>query len=605
MKKSQSQLIIPSLIVLSILFSILIITYYSRQQREITTTTTTTSITITTVTTTIVPGETTTTMTQCLLLNAYWSKSSVIEGEWVELKVEGQNCDGKTVSLSYWEDDETYEKHSSSITGKFFDIIKRIFRKIFALVIEVEVENDPINPDEYNLPKTITFDENTASATWQTRWFEDTDGKDEDPEIFFEASLEGSLVRSDILKITKIIPTTSTIPDKNIKLIKEGTKDGYYYWLYENTKYPCGKSGNHEFLVFQKGGSKDKRNLLVRFHGGAAGFFKSDGSYVPKEGFKAFLYAKKERGVMFNTALGDGLTKLFREQDDWRVLVPSYCSHDFYIGKGQYSEFDGFSRWGYFAAQEAINFVQEKFLTDKIITYGTSAGASGAFYHGYQRNNVMGIVMDSNSMDLSSMKTNCERGISTCCGKDVDICECFDLGKSCVEMMAERVGFELGKDEPHLMIERDEINKPIYFIWNTNDRYYKGENAKYYMENLDKNIKLFNPGGKSVAKQVCVTCPNCKNPCTVHSPTKQNIDETYEVYHWINSLIEKSTPEGGLLYGVVNAYLYPFDESDGPAIKDRLIYLKSLGINSVVQIFKGIPLDKARIFLGGLASGQE
>lgn len=343
---------------------------------------------------------------------------------------------------------------------------------------------------------------------------------------------------------SEITPTPPSV--SNIVLREKGTRNGYNYWLYENKRYPCGKSGNHEFLVLQKGESVDERNLLAGFHGGFAGFYKSDGSYVPDDSYTLFLYAEKEREVMFKSALSDGLVKLFRDRDEWRVLVPSYCSHDFFMGKGEYSKIDGFSRWGYLAAKEAIDFTQEQFPTDKMVTYGVSAGTSGAFYHGYQRDNVIGIVMDSNSMDLTAIIANCGEGISTCC-KDADICKCSDLSRGCVEILAERIGFRIGEDEPHLLIKAGKVKKPIYFIWNKNDGFYKKENTKYFMVNLDQAIKEFNPGGKSVAKEVCVTCSGCE-ACTVHCPTAYMGEESNNVGNWITSLIPTPTPTPRIAY---------------------------------------------------------
>lgn len=326
---------------------------------------------------------------------------------------------------------------------------------------------------------------------------------------------------------------------KNVTLIDTGVIRGYHWWLYRNSSYPCGRSGFHELLVLQKGDEKNVRNLLVYFHGGGVGLFKKDGTYNSPDNLKNMLYAERERKTLFGSALGDGLVKIFREEKNWRILVPSYCSHDFYFGKGEYSADDGFQRWGYLAAKQAIDFTEEEFPTAKVITYGTSAGASGAFYLGYQRKEVAGIVMDSNSMDLSSMKENCQKGISTCCSNYSDVCAGYKRGGDGMKVVAERIGFILGKDEPHIIIQKHEVDKPIYYIWNQNDQYYKKENAKYYFLNLHNAIQKYNPQGKSVARKVCISNPANKDlPCTVHSPSKFDTQETRRIAKWINSLLD-------------------------------------------------------------------
>ncbi len=323
----------------------------------------------------------------------------------------------------------------------------------------------------------------------------------------------------------------------NIKLIGEGTIEGYNYWLYENEKYPCGKSGNYEFLVIQKGAKIDKRHLFVRFHGGAAGFYYNDGSsYWPEPKFaKQMLYADRERLNLLSAVLGDGLTKLIRENRQWRILAPSYCSHDFYIGKGQSNSVDGFSRWGYFASKDALDFTSSEFSTDKIVTTGTSAGASGAFYHGYQRKNVVGIMMDSFAGGFAAMNDACKSNIHPYYQGWPCVCN----EKTCVEVLAERIGFNPGTDEPLLLINQGSVNTPIYLIWNKNDAVFNYENAHLQFDNLQMTIERKNPGGKSVAKEVCVDNPATpKRKCTIHSPTMYDLPETQEVYDWVISLVD-------------------------------------------------------------------
>ena len=348
----------------------------------------------------------------------------------------------------------------------------------------------------------------------------------------------------------QVKPRTSINPDKkvatsnkDIQLIKNGTIEGYNYWLYENTKYPCGKSGNHEFVVLQKGETKDKRNLFIRFHGGGFGFYKSDGTYTANPpNLVNQLYAEKERSGLFSSVLGDGLAKLIRETPGWRIMTPSYCSMDLYFGTGQYNQYDGFARLGFLAAQAAIDFTEKEFPTIKTVTGGSSAGSSGAFYNGYNRNEVVGMVMDSNSTDFSTSINYCTQNIATCCG-NVSSCECSDQGRRCMEIGAERINFKLGQDEPRIMIQQGKINKPLYYIWNQHDQYLGGQfgsqNPSYFYQPTHNAVVKYNPGGKSIAKMVCVTNPaRPENQCSIHSPTKYDNPETTVVYNWIVSLVK-------------------------------------------------------------------
>lgn len=331
--------------------------------------------------------------------------------------------------------------------------------------------------------------------------------------------------------------------DKHIALVKQGQIEGYQFWVYENTQYPCGKSGNHEFIVLQKNEGKDKRNLFVRFHGGGFGFYKSDGTYMSIPANRTdLLYAEKERNNLFSSILDDGLVKLMRENQAWRIMMPSYCSHDLYFGRGQYSPYDGFARWGYAAAQSAIDFVKEKFPTDKIVTAGSSAGSYGAFYNGYKRTDVAGIVMDSNSILFSTSRNYCMKDIPTWCG-DKNICDCYDQGKRCLENGSERINFQIGQDEPKTLIEHGQVHTPLYFIWNLHDKFfgdlYGMQNSSSNYQTTHDTVVTNNPGGKSKAQMISVTDPSAPNKSyDLHSPTEYDSLWTTDVYNWIMSLVK-------------------------------------------------------------------
>jgi hypothetical protein len=340
---------------------------------------------------------------------------------------------------------------------------------------------------------------------------------------------------------------TPTAPSPHaMKLVEQGVVDGYYYWLYENARFPCGAGdGNHEFLVLQSGSSVDLRSLLMKFPGGGVGFYyentEGDRVYYPHENATGLTLARYNRNLIFRVALKEGLTKKFRDRADFRILVPSYCSHDLYYGTGQYNPIDDFSRWGYLASMEAVQFVEQEFPTDHIITYGGSSGASGAFFVGINNSKVDGIIMDSQAVDLSGIRDACLDdqmlfGPSNPCycpdGSDV----------TCMEVLGERIGFTLGKDEPYVQVRQGIVDTPIFYIWNEED----GSRFAYrQFQNLHDVLDVINPGGNSVAKMVCIQDPNIpgrSRKCNLHVPTAYEYEDTIplidEIFQWVNSVLQ-------------------------------------------------------------------
>ncbi len=337
-------------------------------------------------------------------------------------------------------------------------------------------------------------------------------------------------------KTTQTTPS-QTVTSGTIKLIKSGTISQflrtYSYWIYENTKYPCGKQGNHTFIVIQKGATDDVRHLLVRHTGGFAGFYypNSSGqlSYFPDSSFEGLLY----EDTFTSSIAARGLDRLIINTAGWRIMSPSYCSHDFYLGKGQYNSTDGFTRWGYLADTEAIDFTQNQFPTDKIVTYGTSAGSSGAFYQGIVRSNVVGIVMDSFAVDLESLIQACDQGVQPYYSKWPCTCN----GQTCVSSIAKRIGFAQN-DQPYMKISNKEVHTPMYLVYNTNDYLYNGH-VDLQFSNLQTAINKYNPGGKSKVVPVCVNDPALPaQTCNMHSPTLENNQASQGAYNWILALVK-------------------------------------------------------------------
>ncbi|HSJ54462.1 MAG TPA: hypothetical protein VLC52_12040, partial [Anaerolineae bacterium] len=303
-----------------------------------------------------------------------------------------------------------------------------------------------------------------------------------------------------------------------ISLVEEGWTDdlvvagitvlpGYYYRLYENSSYPCGTEGNHQFMVLDSSPDAGvEKHLFVKFLGGAVGFWYLDSGgnrvYYPQENAVGLLTEALNYNWMFRTSVSeeyaDGVTKKIRENSQFRILVPSYCSHDFYHGSGECDATDGFCRSGYLAAMEAVDHVQANLATKKLITYGGSAGAAG-FYVGKDQDNVAGIIMDSQAVDMTAISDACYAGTDAFGGSFP--CFCPAGGPSCMEVLAPRIGFELGQDEPHHFVERGEVGPPIYLIWNAHDA---SADAHYQYDNLHQALKQYNPGGQSVACRVCL-----------------------------------------------------------------------------------------------------
>mgnify|MGYP001451504388 CR=1 FL=1 len=369
-----------------------------------------------------------------------------------------------------------------------------------------------------------------------------------------------------------LVPSTPTTPSSapvtealaDISLIEEGWTDGlevagitvlpgYYYRIYENSRYPCGAEGNHQFMVLDSSrDAGEDKHLFAKFLGGAVGFWYNDSegnrTYYPQESAVGLLNAVLNRNWMFRTTVSEefanGITKRFRDNRGFRILVPSYCSHDFYHGTGQCDSTDGFCRFGYLAAMEAMDYVQQNFATTKVIVYGGSAGAAG-FYVGKDQNDVAGIIMDSQAIDMSAIRDACYGGYDAFGGAFP--CFCPEGGVTCMEVLAPRIGFSLGSDEPYHFVERGEVDTPIFLIWNYHDA---SSNAHYQYDNLHHALRQYDPGGGSVACRVCLPHADPSIPdsciqddnyiplgsCNLHVPSAWDYDFTtqlvQDVYSW-------------------------------------------------------------------------
>lgn len=370
------------------------------------------------------------------------------------------------------------------------------------------------------------------------------------------------------LQQTTLIPVTSITTEGDISLVEEGWSNdippicspsgecltilpGYYYWIYENSQYPCGAQGNHQFLVLDHENDPDTpKDLFVKFPGGAVGFWYYDEYmqrvYYPNPSASGLLTAQYFRNLFFRTSLSEeyagGVTKKIRENQNFRIAVPSYCSHDLYLGQGEYNDIDGFNRWGYSAAMSAVDYVQQNFDTLQLITYGGSAGASGAFYIGKDQDSVAGIIMDSQAVDLSAISDACYDGYNVF-GNSYP-CYCPEGGPTCMEVLAPRISFTFYQDEPYRQIESD-FNTPIYYVWNERDA---SIYAHLQFDNLHDALMQINPGGESIANKVCITDPRTPpGPiCNLHVPSAFDFTDTYflvrDIYGWVLSRLGYPPP---------------------------------------------------------------
>ncbi|NIN94830.1 MAG: hypothetical protein GTO49_07585 [Anaerolineae bacterium] len=377
-------------------------------------------------------------------------------------------------------------------------------------------------------------------------------------------------------------------PPGEITLVEEGWTDsksisgitlvpGYYYRIYENSRYPCGAQGNHQFIVLDSSpDDTTPKHLFAKFLGGGVGFWYYDVNnnrvYFPHQNAVGLLNETLNYGWLFRTSVSqefaNGVTKRFRENGEFRILAVSYCSHDLYHGRGECDDVDGFCRYGYLAAMDAVDYVQHNFNTGRTITYGGSAGAAGSFYIGKDQDNVAGIIMDSMAVDLGAIGDACLDGSNVfgtdhsnypCCCPEPDPHDapwCPDPYRTtCMEVLASRIGFTFGWDEPYHSVQRGEVDTPVYLVWNNNDA---SSHAGLHYWNLHNTLQTVNPAGNSVACRVCLPNSNpgtlnvclddsLENPqgsCSLHVPSAYDYDYTTwlveDIYSWALALVSNS-----------------------------------------------------------------
>lgn len=110
-----------------------------------------------------------------------------------------------------------------------------------------------------------------------------------------------------------------------------------------------------------------------------------------------------------------------------------------------------------------------------------------------------------------------------------------------MEVLAPRIGFTLGVDEPYKQIQTN-FDTPIYYVWNERDA---SIYAHLQFDNLHFALEQYNPGGNSIANMVCITDPETPPgpTCNLHVPSAHDYPDTLllvtEIYNWAMSLTDE------------------------------------------------------------------
>ena len=150
----------------------------------------------------------------CLLTNATWEKTSVLEGTAVDLILNGTNCGGKSINFTIW-------------------------------------EYDGSSGDDY----VVSFIEIYNSATWTSQWQADTDGDGGNPEYYFIAkpeesptSINSQTLGNPLLSVSKSPTGISFCQDYDITECDDNPLNlGFFtgsWETYDNVNGPCRRRQN-------------------------------------------------------------------------------------------------------------------------------------------------------------------------------------------------------------------------------------------------------------------------------------------------------------------------------------------------------------------------
>ena len=186
---------------------------------------------------------------------------------------------------------------------------------------------------------------------------------------------------------------------------------------YVNDAYQCGLSGDYSFMVMNPGGNPDATApLWVYLHGGGQGYWDDNGDYqgLPfqnenswnhQETLQGLISGVQARVLDANGQLKDQ-TLVRRIKEGYRLLVVSYCDHDFYSGLGtpypNHPTNPNAQVNGLQATMAAIDYTSANYPTTHVWAHGTSAGGPGvwalASSYGSEGAPLTGVVADSGAV---------------------------------------------------------------------------------------------------------------------------------------------------------------------------------------------------------------
>lgn len=183
----------------------------------------------------------------------------------------------------------------------------------------------------------------------------------------------------------------------------------YTVTSYENEAYSCGlDDGAYPFVVVEQE-SDQSRPLWVMLHGGGAGWYADDGTYVGDESYNSpenptSLLAMVGSYLVGDTAVGERLSA------GDRVALGSLCDHDLYLGLGQPYPNNpaGGTVDGLLATLAMAHFVEHDRPTSAVLALGQSAGSYGAWAFAHERwmrgQAIDGAVLDSGLLSERSFE---------------------------------------------------------------------------------------------------------------------------------------------------------------------------------------------------------
>lgn len=189
--------------------------------------------------------------------------------------------------------------------------------------------------------------------------------------------------------------------------------------LYRNLAYRCGRTDYYTFLVVERDATIGQpAPLWFYLRGGGAGYYDEGGVYVGDESMNdqwaLNTHAAALLQIAFSGTPQNATTKATvagkRVAEGYRLISPSFCDHDLYLGPGH--DYPNNPNWGgedtvdgLLATMAAIDFTARGNGSlpghhgTHIFVHGTSAGSPGAYgvAHAFAASGVSltGVVLDS------------------------------------------------------------------------------------------------------------------------------------------------------------------------------------------------------------------